>query len=441
MGAGHVRRKLGANTGLTPPLDPLDCRAGLRYTFERIGKEPVSDGVMKPTEMRDLVPALGLREYWYPALLEKKIRKKPVGIRIMGEDIVLFRGASDEVAALTNVCPHRGGSLMEGDCHYRGTVACPYHGWVFDEHGDCLAVLSEGPDSRMPGKVRARKYPTRTLKGLVFIWMGEGRPVPIEDDVPPEFFDGRDIRIFLEMRHWPINWRVALENTLDSHVLYVHRNSILQLREPVVNLGRFGYRPRVVNGRASVGHIVEPPKAGRLFYPALDAYWPKTHLRRFWLWIFHWRLDRWRRYPPFNRNEEWDMHTTIDGERKRSGGHHLPTMFRIDYGPHLYTRCCVPISETETRVFYYHSVRRRTRLGKVVSWLYFRGFHLRAMNDNFSPQDFRAMAPQRYDTPEMLSGTDAEIINWRKLLLSARGMPSDLATPEADPRYDVEAAE
>jgi hypothetical protein len=52
------------------------------------------------------------------------------------------------------------------------------------------------------------------------------------------------------------------------------------------------------------------------------------------------------------------------------------------------------------------------------------------MNANFSDQDYRVMAPQRYDTPEKLSGTDAEVIAWRRLLLSARGMPArgDLGT-------------
>ena len=49
-------------------------------------------------------------------------------------------------------------------------------------------MLSEGPESAMPGKARLRIYPTAEYKGLVFVWMGEGKPVPIEDEIPPEFF-------------------------------------------------------------------------------------------------------------------------------------------------------------------------------------------------------------------------------------------------------------
>ena len=118
------------------------------------------------------------------------------------------------------------------------------------------------------------------------------------------------------------------------------------------------------------------------------------------------------------------MHTFIGGKRVRSGGHHLPSMFRFDFGTHMYTRACVPVDEQLTRVIYYHAVRRRTAIGRALARLFFVTFQNWAMNANFSDQDYRVMAPQRYDTAEKLSGTDAEVIAWRRLLLSARGMPA-----------------
>jgi phenylpropionate dioxygenase-like ring-hydroxylating dioxygenase large terminal subunit len=392
---------------------------------------------MNASEMRDRIPAEGLREYWYPALPARQVGKKPRGLRIMATELVLFRDRAGEVVALEDACPHRGGSLSRGDCHYAGTVACPYHGWVFDGDGECVAVLSEGPDSRIPGKVTARKYPTRTLKGLVFIWMGDGEPAAIEDDVPPEFFDGDDTRILVTVREWPINWRVALENALDSHVMYVHRDSVLQLKEPVTHFGARGYRPRVVNGRAVIGHLIETPVTEPAYFPALGGTWPKRQRRNLWLWLFRWRAERWRKFPPFNDCEEWDMHTFLDGERVRSGGHHLPTMFRFDYGSHMYTRACVPIDEDRTRVVYYHSIRVGGPWNRLWRTAYFRGFHLWAMNSNFSTQDLRVMEPQRFDLPERLSGTDAEIVVWRRLLLTARGMPPGLVPVEGDDAQDV----
>ena len=129
-----------------------------------------------------------------------------------------------------------------GRLPFQGTVACPYHGCVFDGEGECISVLSEGPNSRIPGKVQARKYPTRTLKGMVFIWIGESEPAPIEEDVPEEFFEQKS-QILYRIADWAVDWRVALENSMDSHVYYVHRDSILMFaRGP---LDPYGRSPRI----------------------------------------------------------------------------------------------------------------------------------------------------------------------------------------------------
>jgi len=376
---------------------------------------------MTISDLRQAIPAVGLREYWYPALQDRSVGKKPVGMKILGDDIVFFRGETGEVAALANTCPHRGGSLMHGDCHFEGTVACPYHGWVFNARGECLAVLSEGPESPIPPMVKTRAYPTRTVRGLVFIWMGEGSPVALEEDVPPEFFEGDETMVFVVQRQWPINWRVALENSLDAHVIYVHANSLLMLREPVVQFGHIGNRVRTVSGKACIGYMPDAPKPGRQYYPRLNGYWPRSNFRQAWLWMF--RQKPWSSYPPFNHNDEWDMHTFVKGTRVRAGGHHLPSMFRFDYGTHMYTRCCVPIDERTTRIFYYHAARRKTALGRLLHRVWFRLFYDWAMHDNFSVQDYRVMAPQRYDQPEYLSATDSEVVAWRRLLLKARRSP------------------
>ena len=133
------------------------------------------------------------------------------------------------------------------------------------------------------------------------------------------------------------------------------------------------------------------------------------------------------------------MHTVIDGVRARAGGHHLPSMFRFDYGTHLYTRCCVPIDANNTRIFYYHSARRKTALGRFLHSAFFHLVHSWVMHENFSNQDARVMMPQRYDLPEMLSATDSEIVGWRRLLLRARRGPGE-KIHSADRRATVRIA-
>ena len=60
----------------------------------------------------------------------------------------------------------------------------------------------------MPGKLRAKSYPTATIKGVVFVWMGAGEPLPIEEHVPEEFFDDKAL-LFNWANTWPCNWRPA----------------------------------------------------------------------------------------------------------------------------------------------------------------------------------------------------------------------------------------
>ena len=415
-------------------------------------RAPKRASALNPTEMRDRVPAIGLREYWYPALKAGRVgRRKPVGVKIMGEIVTFFRGVDGRVKAMDNICPHRGGSMMHGDCHYAGTIACPYHGWVFDEKGECVAVLSEGPDSRIPGKVRIRTYPTRTLKGVVFVWMGDGQPAPIEEDVPPEFFEGEETLVITDFRPWAVNWRVALENALDSHFVYVHRNALLQLTQPILKRGPLGFRGKEINGRAVVGIPVQPLESGygyrmddpanangngangtngtkngaaakpapapeppyREYYPGVDGYWPKHKWRFAWLWAFKWAYTGRDDTPPFVNDPEW-------GSR---GAHHLPSMFRRDFRNHMYTRFCTPTDEASCIAVYCYAVRKKTALGRMQKRLWYYLLWRWVLNYNFSNQDIKVMVPQRYDTPEKLSGSDGEIIAWRKLLLSARGMP------------------
>src|SRR5436309_2803888 len=138
-----------------------------------------SAGLDTVKDRRALIPPLGLREYWYPALPANKVGKKPIYWVMLGDELVFFRDTQGQVAALSDVCPHRGASLAEGDCFYHGFVSCPYHGATFDGKGDCVAFITEGPDSRMVGNLRVRRYPTRELRGWVFVWMGEGEPAPI----------------------------------------------------------------------------------------------------------------------------------------------------------------------------------------------------------------------------------------------------------------------
>ena len=138
-------------------------------------------------------------------------------------------------------------------------------------------------------------------------------------------------------------------------------------------------------------------------YPELGK-WPKTKWRLLWNWVFIPANKRRFNRPVFTTNPLW------------GSGHHLPGMFRSDQRVNMYTRMCVPIEENNTRIVYYHSTRPSGWIGRLYERVHFVLWHNWVLNIQFSNQDAKVMAPQRYDTPEKLSGTDSEIIQWRKLL-------------------------
>lgn len=153
-----------------------------RGTFGTILERRPPQGDPRPRVPQLLVPVISVR---------KVPKRRPVGVKLLGDDLCVFRGAN-RIAVISNWRPHRGASLAGGNCHFAGTVSCPYHGWTFDETGTVRAVLAEGPGelSTIPGKVSVKTYPSFVRHGVVFAWMGEGQPTDPERDLPPELFDG-----------------------------------------------------------------------------------------------------------------------------------------------------------------------------------------------------------------------------------------------------------
>jgi phenylpropionate dioxygenase-like ring-hydroxylating dioxygenase large terminal subunit len=297
------------------------------------------------------MPPLGLTEYWYPAVAVTKVgRRKPLRRQLLGQDVVFFRGKKGDVVALSNWCPHRNASLGAGQCIFAGTITCPYHGLTFDETGATVAFLGEGAKSKFVerGKAAARSYPTRTLKGLVFIWMGSGDPAPIEEDVPPEFFDESALVQFSEQQ-WQANWRPALENLQDAHAFFVHRNSLEVLSQDVSGLNLLLHmgpdRPptKIVNSRALVfenprffdfidSHQERKSTVARQefreSYPKLDgALWPRTETRL-----------KLARVMGFLRRHLRPKADWLVEDEEWAQGVHLPTTFRLDYQTHIYSR-------------------------------------------------------------------------------------------------------
>ena len=171
------------------------------------------------------LPEMGFRNYWYPVVLSRHLRKGPIRRRLLGEDIVLWRDGV-KVHALADRCPHRGASLAQGHVRFpgSGTISCPYHGWTFDGSGQLRACIQEGPLSAMPAKVRTKSYPVEERVGVVWIWIGDMEPVALEEDLPLAMKVPGVVNLVHFTKVWKTNWVPLFDNFIDGlHAPYLHR--------------------------------------------------------------------------------------------------------------------------------------------------------------------------------------------------------------------------
>src|SRR5437870_2877373 len=117
-----------------------------------------------------------LRRYWHPvaAACELTDQQPTRFVRVLGEDLVLFKDKSAKIGLLADHCSHRGASLFYGRVEERG-IACAYHGWLYDTQGNCLETPAEPADSKFYLTVKHRAHPVEKLMGFYWAYM---RPPP-----------------------------------------------------------------------------------------------------------------------------------------------------------------------------------------------------------------------------------------------------------------------
>jgi 5,5'-dehydrodivanillate O-demethylase len=114
-----------------------------------------------------------LRRYWWPiAFTEETVAKGPPRrVRLLGEDLVLFRDGDGQPGLLGLHCSHRGTALEYGRVEDAG-IRCSYHGWLYDVRGRCIEQPAEPEDSTFKDRIRHPAYRAQDLGGLVFAYMG-----------------------------------------------------------------------------------------------------------------------------------------------------------------------------------------------------------------------------------------------------------------------------
>ncbi|MGY4362933.1 nitrite reductase/ring-hydroxylating ferredoxin subunit [Bradyrhizobium sp. i1.3.1] len=157
-----------------------------------------------------------LRRYWQPIAMSSEFDKRPVLLKVLGEDLVAFKVPSGDVGLVHKHCPHRGASLEFGQIEANG-IRCAYHGWLIGQGGRVL----ESPASSWACRLVHGAYPTREYRGLIFAYFG---PPHLKPEFP--IFDTMEdpqARYIPFLHTTPCNWTQIGDNGLDPiHVSFLH---------------------------------------------------------------------------------------------------------------------------------------------------------------------------------------------------------------------------
>ena len=118
----------------------------------------------------------GMPNCWHAILPSDELKEKPVGVRRLEKDLVLWRDRSGTAHLFPDFCPHRGSALSQGDV-VDGNLACWYHGIQYDGDGVCREVPAS-IKSALIGKLKIQKYRLEERCGMLWAYFGDEERYP-----------------------------------------------------------------------------------------------------------------------------------------------------------------------------------------------------------------------------------------------------------------------
>jgi 5,5'-dehydrodivanillate O-demethylase oxygenase subunit len=175
-----------------------------------------------------------LRRYWQPIAAVAELDDNPIKpIRLMGEDLVLYKDGGGAYGLVDRHCPHRRADISYGWVEECG-IRCNYHGWKFDESGACIHQPFEEiahPDARFRDRVRIKAYPVEAKAGLLWTYMGPLDKKPLLPNY--EAFSRKNAFVQIVISDVPCNWFQCHENSIDPvHFEWLHDTWSQLLTQP-----------------------------------------------------------------------------------------------------------------------------------------------------------------------------------------------------------------
>src|SRR5262245_8859997 len=165
-----------------------------------------------------------LRSFWWPVALSEEVKDIPVPVKLLGEELVLFRDLSGELALLGGYCSHRRASLEYGIIQANG-IRCAYHGCGYNRRDKVVDRPAE--PIKIATNIQHPWYPAQELGGFVFAYLGKDKetppPLPRYDVLVQDGYRVVERGDPEAGKAYNCNWLQGVENTTDTtNLTYLH---------------------------------------------------------------------------------------------------------------------------------------------------------------------------------------------------------------------------
>jgi len=199
-----------------------------------------------------------LKNFWYAVEFSDAITSTPKHIKVLNQDLAIYRTDNQQIVAMQDQCAHRGAALsggwVKGEC-----IVCPYHGWEYQADGTCINIPANAPDTPIPQRAKVKVYEAQEKYGWVWLFIGG---VPEAERIPiPELpnFDDPKLKSLHGDFLWHTHYSRVMENALDvAHAPFVHAGSFGDKDRP--EIAEFTVENYPIGAGATVMLNASPPK-------------------------------------------------------------------------------------------------------------------------------------------------------------------------------------
>lgn len=179
---------------------------------------------LPPIEVRDGYSRFFGR-YWSPLLRESDlIDGQPTSARLLDHALVVAR-LNGSIVVMDDLCRHFQaalslGSVEQASCG-RQVLRCKYHGWAFNNTGQCVEIPQLDEERRIPGDARVKTYPVQVKHGVVWVKLEESEAADVPE-IPAAKEESLHV-LPMQVTKWECSAiRMVLSALDDYHFAFLH---------------------------------------------------------------------------------------------------------------------------------------------------------------------------------------------------------------------------